>query len=100
MGDVTGGFTKKEVVEMYKKCKEVANLKERSCYEVFIGIVSGLGAAGTGVLAYLKKDVILGATSAALAFGSYLFVRDAQRGEKKAQGLEKEIEGELEKEAK
>jgi len=85
----------KEVVEMYKKQKEVADLNTKSDRDAYIGVFSGLMAIGAGVAAYLLKSFFYGVGSASLACGSYLFLRDAHRDGKKAAGLEKEIEAEL-----
>ncbi len=93
----------KEVVEMYKKMmyrkqKEVANLNAESNRGAYIGVFSGLMAIGAGIIAYLQKNFFYGVGGASLACGSYLFLRDAHRDGKKAEGLEKEIEAELGKE--
>lgn len=59
------------------------------------GIFYGVAAAGSGVVAYLCKNIYLGVMSAALVYGSYFFLRYAHKENKKARGLEKEIEAEL-----
>ncbi len=96
--------TKEKLVEMYEKGKEVADLKRESAEKTIIGMACGGAAALSGSVAYFFRGpriggtIFLGAASAVYAVLSYLNLRNASKHDKKAKGLEKEIEAELEKE--